>query len=57
MTRWTADTMPYAVLLFLLGATFGCMLGEAIGNVRDVIRDWRHRREVRVRVGTPPKGA
>jgi hypothetical protein len=61
--------MPYACLLAAAAAWLAWELATALGNVRAVIQDWRHRREVRVRdavyeqygiayrAGTPPKGA
>jgi hypothetical protein len=64
--RWTADTMPYACLLAAAAAWLAWELATALGNVRALVRDWRHRRTldavhehygITCRAGTPPKGA
>jgi hypothetical protein len=66
MTRWTADSMVYATVLFIAVTWLGWETTVRVGHVRAMVRDWRHRRYAQSRsrvfadygivyqVGSPP---
>jgi hypothetical protein len=44
VTRWTADSLPQAMMLAACAGWLGLEVSVAAANVRAVVRDWRQRR-------------